>query len=50
MQNYGAGDLLEIKPAGGGASILVPFRPDVALDVDLAAARIVIALPEGLIE
>ena len=25
VQNYGAGDLLEVRPATGGATVLVPF-------------------------
>ncbi|MEO0983527.1 MAG: ribosome maturation factor RimM [Pseudomonadota bacterium] len=43
VQDFGAGDLLEIAPAGGGASVLVPFTEAEAPDVDLAAGRIVIA-------
>ncbi|MBK9081169.1 MAG: ribosome maturation factor RimM [Rhizobiales bacterium] len=40
--NYGAGDILEIAPAGGGETILLPFNDDFAPTVDLAGRRIVV--------
>jgi 16S rRNA processing protein RimM len=43
VQNYGAGDLLEIAPARG-ASILVPFTEAAVPEVDIAAGRM-IAIP-----
>ncbi|MEX2319681.1 MAG: ribosome maturation factor RimM, partial [Bauldia sp.] len=43
VQNYGAGDLLEIAPANG-ASILVPFTETAVPKVDIAAGRVV-AIP-----
>jgi 16S rRNA processing protein RimM len=50
VQNYGAGDLLEIKPTRGKASILVPFRTDIVPQVDIAGGRITIDPPEGLLD
>ncbi len=50
VPNYGAGDLLEIAPAGGGASALLPFTEAFAPVVDPAGKRIVIDPPEGLFE
>ena len=50
VQNYGAGDLLEIKPEAGKGSILMPFRAETVREVDLAANRIVIDPPEGLLD
>lgn len=47
VQNYGAGDLLEIQPARG-ASYLLPFTKAVVPEVDLAARRVVIAPPEEI--
>jgi len=47
--DHGAGDLLELRAAGGG-SILLPFTRAVVPTVDLAAGRIVADPPEGLIE
>lgn len=43
VQNHGAGDLLEIAPAGG-ASILVPFTEAAVPEVDIAGGRVV-AIP-----
>lgn len=47
VQNYGAGDLLEIRLDGEEGSVLLPFTRDVAPEVDLVARRIVIDPPEG---
>jgi 16S rRNA processing protein RimM len=46
IQNFGAGDLIEVKPSGGGASVLVPFTQRAVPEVDLAQRRIVIVPPE----
>ena len=45
VENYGAGDILEIAPAGGGETILIPFNDDFAPQVDFAAGRIVVVPP-----
>ena len=50
VQNFGAGDLLEIKPAAGGPTLLVPFRQTTVPEVDLNRGRLVVDPPEGLIE
>jgi 16S rRNA processing protein RimM len=42
VHNFGAGDLLEIEPAGGGATLLLPFTEATVPAVDLAGRRIVI--------
>jgi len=47
VHNFGAGDLLEIQPAGGGASVMLPFTAAVVPAVDLAAGRIVVDPPAG---
>ena len=50
VQNFGAEDLLEIKPDTGGQTLLVPFRRSTVPEVDLDGGRLVIAPPEGLLE
>jgi 16S rRNA processing protein RimM len=50
VPNYGAGDLLDIRPQTGGASVLLPFTKAFVPAVDLQARRVTIAPPEGLFE
>jgi 16S rRNA processing protein RimM len=49
VENYGAGDLLEIAPSRG-QTLLVPFTRAVVPEVDLAGGRVVIDPPEGLLD
>ena len=44
VHDFGAGDLLEIKPAAG-PSLMLPFTKAAVPVVDLAAARLVAAIP-----
>lgn len=46
VHNFGAGDLLEIEPAGGGATMLLPFTEAVVPMVDIAGRRVVVAPPD----
>lgn len=48
VHNHGAGDLLEITGPTLKTSLLLPFTHAVVPTVDLAAARVIINLPEGL--
>jgi 16S rRNA processing protein RimM len=48
LNNYGAGDILEIRPEGGGESLLLPFTKAVAVEIDFHAGRIMIELPEEI--
>ena len=50
VQNYGAGDLLEIRPSTGGPTVLLPFTTEVVPDVDLDAGWVLVDPPEGLID
>lgn len=50
VQNFGAGDLIEVKPDKGGATVLVPFTRDAVPEVDVEGGRLVLAPPEGLLE
>jgi 16S rRNA processing protein RimM len=45
LVNYGAGDVLEIAPAEGGETLLLPFTERVAPSIDFDAGRIVVQLP-----
>jgi 16S rRNA processing protein RimM len=49
LSNFGAGDILEIAPEGGGETLLLPFTRAVAVEIDFAAGRIVIE-PPGEVE
>jgi 16S rRNA processing protein RimM len=48
IQNFGAGDLLEVKPIGGGATVLVPFTRDTVPEIDVEGGRLTLVPPEGL--
>jgi len=43
--HFGAGDILEVRPAQGGETLLFPFTKAVVPTVDLAGGRVVIAPP-----
>jgi len=47
VQNYGAGDLLEIRLAGSSKTELVPFTYAAVPEVDIAARRVVVVLPRA---
>jgi 16S rRNA processing protein RimM len=45
LLDFGAGDLLEIQPAAGGPSVLLPFTKAVVPVVDVPGGRVVVAPP-----
>jgi 16S rRNA processing protein RimM len=45
VHNFGAGDLIELRQAEGNATQLLPFDEATVPEVDLAAGRLVVALP-----
>jgi 16S rRNA processing protein RimM len=45
VQNFGGGDLIEVRIAGSGATELVPFTDAFVPEVDLDGRRIVVVLP-----
>jgi 16S rRNA processing protein RimM len=47
VQNFGAGDLLDIAPEAGGETVLMGFTDENVLEVDIAGRRIVIDPPIG---
>jgi 16S rRNA processing protein RimM len=46
VHNFGAGDLIEVQPLGGGPTALLPFTETVVPMVDIAAGRVVVDPPE----
>jgi 16S rRNA processing protein RimM len=50
VPNYGGGDLLDIAPAKGGPSALLPFTKAFVPVVDTASRRVVIDPPEDFFE
>jgi len=49
LLNFGAGDILEIAPQGGGETRLLPFSDAVAPEIDFEAGRIVIEPPAEVV-
>ena len=49
LLNFGAGDILEIAPPGGGETRLLPFNDAVAPEIDFEAGRIVIEPPAEVV-
>jgi 16S rRNA processing protein RimM len=48
LQNFGAGDILEVAPDEGSESLLLPFTKAVAVEIDFGAGRIVIVPPNEI--
>jgi 16S rRNA processing protein RimM len=48
IHNFGAGDLIEVRPDTGGNTELVPFDSANVPAVDVASGKIVVDLPQGL--
>jgi len=48
VPNYGASDLLEIRPAKAGQTLLIPFIDEFVPEVDVAGGRIVVDPLAGL--
>jgi 16S rRNA processing protein RimM len=45
VHDFGAGDLIEIAPAGGGPTLLLPFNDTVVPEIDIAGGRLVVVPP-----
>jgi 16S rRNA processing protein RimM len=50
VRNFGAGDILEIAPVGGGETLMFPFTKTVVPVVSVAEGRVVIEPPEEVEE
>ncbi len=48
VPNFGAGDILEVAPEGGGETLLFPFTRAVVPDIDFEAGRLVVEPPAEL--
>ena len=48
IHNFGAGDIIEIKPAGGGEPLMVPFTAAAAPEINIDSGRIVIVHPDTI--
>jgi 16S rRNA processing protein RimM len=48
LRNFGAGDILEIAPAAGGETLLLPFTRAVAVEIDFDNGRVVIVTPNEI--
>ena len=47
VHNFGAGDIIEIAPTGGSAPLMVSFTETNVPEIDLAAKRIVVVVPDS---
>lgn len=47
VQNYGASDLLEIRPDGSRRTEFVAFTDDFVPEIDVAGGRVVVRMPEA---
>ena len=50
VQNFGAGDILEVEPGGGRKSFYLPFTREVVPEVDIPGGRIVADPPTEVSE
>ena len=48
LHDFGAGDLIEFAPDGGGTPRVLPFTREAVPDIDLAAGTVTVDPPEGL--
>jgi 16S rRNA processing protein RimM len=46
VHNFGAGDILELRPPAGGTTIMLPFTDAFVPRIDIAGGRIVVEPPE----
>jgi 16S rRNA processing protein RimM len=49
IHNFGAGDVFEIAPAGGGDTLMLPFTDATVPKIDVQAKQIVVVLPEEIV-
>ncbi len=49
LHNFGAGDVIEIQPATGGKTLLLPFTMAVVPEVDIEGGRVVVSVPAEII-
>ena len=49
LYNFGAGEIIEVKPASG-TSVMLPFAGESVVTVDIPNRRVVLAPPAGLLD
>ena len=49
LYNFGAGEIIEVKPASG-TSVMLPFAGESVVSVDILNRRVVLAPPAGLLD
>ena len=49
LYNFGAGEIIEVKPASG-TSVMLPFEGESVVSVDIPNRRVVLAPPAGLLD
>ena len=47
VHDFGAGDILELRPPAGGTTIMLPFTDAFVPSIDIAGGRIIVAPPEA---
>lgn len=50
VADFGAGDLLDVKPDRGGATLLVPFTRAIVPQVNVSEGYVVLDPPDGLLD
>jgi 16S rRNA processing protein RimM len=46
IHDFGAGDILELRPTSGETTVMLPFNDACVPEVDLAGKRVTVVLPE----
>ena len=49
LYNFGAGEIVEVKPVSG-SSLMLPFEGESVVSVDVANGRVVLAPPAGFLD
>jgi 16S rRNA processing protein RimM len=50
IHNFGAGDVLELRPGGRSSTVMLPFTASTVPVIDIAAGRMIIDPPQGFFE
>jgi 16S rRNA processing protein RimM len=50
IHNFGAGDIVEIRPVEGGPDLLVLFTEATVPEIDIEGGRLTVILPEGSVD
>lgn len=48
LHNFGAGDIIEIKPNTGGPSLMLPFTKKIVPSIDLEKGSLTLVMPEEI--